>query len=293
MTLYSIIIPHKDSLSWLQRCIDSIPVRKEIQILVVDDDSSVSEEEWRRFRTRNPHVELQLTHEGKGAGYARNVGMSKAGGKWVLFADADDFFYEGAFDVLDGYAESDHDVLYFLCDSRNGVSMEPEEKRVENIRTGVEQHDIDTLRYRSIVPWGKMIRRSFLVSERLSFDETYVANDVMFSGKLGYAARNPGIVKAPALYCWTVNSTSLYFHPTIRKTILRIRVRKQYNDFLHEHNLDEFQLPPTHASFFFPKHPALFLWAVWTMRFKGDSWRYLKEVFRIIYVKISLHLSKQ
>ena len=38
--LYSIIIPHKDIPCLLQRCLDSIPSRDDVQIIVADDDSS-------------------------------------------------------------------------------------------------------------------------------------------------------------------------------------------------------------------------------------------------------------
>ena len=37
--LYSFVIPHKNSLDLLQRCLDSIPVRSDIEIIVVDDNS--------------------------------------------------------------------------------------------------------------------------------------------------------------------------------------------------------------------------------------------------------------
>lgn len=47
---YSIIIPHKNTIHLLERCVDSIPRRKDIQIIVVDDDSCVSKEEWSYFK---------------------------------------------------------------------------------------------------------------------------------------------------------------------------------------------------------------------------------------------------
>ena len=42
--LYSIIIPHKDIPCLLQRCLDSIPPRDDVQIIVADDDSSLDVE---------------------------------------------------------------------------------------------------------------------------------------------------------------------------------------------------------------------------------------------------------
>ena len=39
-TCFSIIIPHKNIPSLLQRCLDSIPKRDDVQIIVVDDNSN-------------------------------------------------------------------------------------------------------------------------------------------------------------------------------------------------------------------------------------------------------------
>ncbi len=36
---YSIIIPHKNSAKLLQYCLDSIPIRDDVQVIVVDDNS--------------------------------------------------------------------------------------------------------------------------------------------------------------------------------------------------------------------------------------------------------------
>ena len=40
MINYSIIIPHKNSPELLERCLNSIPERKDIEIIVVDDCSN-------------------------------------------------------------------------------------------------------------------------------------------------------------------------------------------------------------------------------------------------------------
>ena len=93
MFTYTIIIPHKNTPQLLQRCLDSIPIRVDIQIIIVDDFSDSTIVDFNNFPGSNRlNVEIYLTKEGKGAGYARNVGLTKAKGKWILFADSDDFF---------------------------------------------------------------------------------------------------------------------------------------------------------------------------------------------------------
>lgn len=91
--VYSIIIPHKNIPDLLRRCLDSIPQRPDIQIIVVDDNSCSDKVDFAHFPGREREgVEIVYTREGLGAGYARNVGLRHAKGRWLLFADADDYF---------------------------------------------------------------------------------------------------------------------------------------------------------------------------------------------------------
>ena len=72
-TIYSIIIPSKNTPALLERCVLSIPEREDTEIIVIDDNSGYTVEiEKSEFISRkNLHfIKLQ---ESKGAGYARNI----------------------------------------------------------------------------------------------------------------------------------------------------------------------------------------------------------------------------
>src|SRR5574344_79438 len=93
MINFSIIIPHKNSPELLQRCLASIPQREDIQIIIVDDNSESSIVNFCSFPgTERKDTEIIYLKESKGAGYARNRGLSRAKGEWILFADADDYY---------------------------------------------------------------------------------------------------------------------------------------------------------------------------------------------------------
>ena len=93
-TCFSIIIPHKNIPSLLQRCLDSIPKRDDVQIIVVDDNSNPQKVDFEKFPGLDkPNTEAYFDKSGKGAGRARNVGLKHAKGEWVIFADCDDYFH--------------------------------------------------------------------------------------------------------------------------------------------------------------------------------------------------------
>lgn len=122
--LYSIIIPHYNSPDLLARMLMSIPEREDIQVIVVDDCSK-ADEVSKLQSLQHTNLELYLQTENHGAGYARNVGLDHAKGKWVLVVDADDVFAENAFDVFDKYKDSDVDYLCYIVQSV-GKDMKPD-----------------------------------------------------------------------------------------------------------------------------------------------------------------------
>ena len=103
---FSIIIPHKEIPDLLMRCLQSIPVSEDIQVIVVDDNSADADTYLERYpELLRPYLEFIRTTKGGGAGYARNVGLEHDKGRWLLCADADECDVEGMYDSICSYVD--------------------------------------------------------------------------------------------------------------------------------------------------------------------------------------------
>lgn len=224
---FSIIIPHYGIPNLLRRCLASIPVRDDMQVIVVDDDSpdfpTYSERFPELFR---PEVTWVHAPRNGGSGYARNLGLEKAEGKWLLFADADDFFTDGLPAFLDENEEATEDIIYFR--NRCVLSDKPEQESRRDCWMGAmfdrysSSGDPDEIRFNHCTPWGKMLRRSFLESHQIRFDETPYAADVYFSVLAGSKANSVRIDNR-VLYVLTEREGSLTNHFCQKPDELRIR----------------------------------------------------------------------
>lgn len=251
MTLrYSIIIPHKNCPDLLQRCIDSIPERDDIEIVVVDDNSDPLIVDFSLFPgIRRKNVYLFFTKEGKGAGYARNYGLKKSKGKWILFADSDDFYEHETFDILDNYTSGQVDVIYYTVSTRNSDTLELSSARRVVSNESVLNYKIDDykstllLKYRNSAPWNKVIRRDIIETHNLSFDETKMNNDIFFSLYLGKAVNNYLVIKK-GLYCFTFRENSI---TTMKRKVedenLLLLTRIRVNQFYKSIKCQELRRP--------------------------------------------------
>lgn len=233
---YSIIIPHKNIPQLLQRCLDSIPQREDIQIIVIDDNSSPEVVDFAHFPGKERcDVEIVFTQKGRGAGYARNEGLKRAKGKWLLFADTDDFFLPNFLDALDAYCDTDYDLVTFRAESADCDTLKPVPSRqgyygvYKRIGEGM---DVDFLKYRNDVPWAKMVSARLVQEHSICFDETPAANDVMFSAYVDYYARK-ATACSTSIYCATVRQDSLQYAPVLRNLLARVTVACRLNRFLH------------------------------------------------------------
>ena len=180
-TNYTFIIPHKNCPDLLKRCIDSIPEREDIQIIVVDDNSDAD----KKPSIKREEVEIVLldAEHSKGAGRARNVGLEHAKGKWLLFADSDDYFTDYLSQVLDRFASDDNTDMVFLNTRMFNEKGETKKLNlnvlIKNYINGVEGAE-NELRYGFWTPWSRMVKRSIVTSYGITFDETMARNDKNF-----------------------------------------------------------------------------------------------------------------
>jgi glycosyltransferase involved in cell wall biosynthesis len=240
---YSIIIPHKNIPKLLQRCLDSIPHRDDVQIIIVDDNSDPDIVDFENFPGLGaPHIEVIFTKEEKGAGFARNTGITKAAGKWLLFSDADDFFNYCINDIFEEYVNSEADIVYFKHNSLDSCTYTAK-KRCSwfNIYIDYWQHSSKKadalLRYKHMSPWAKLLKKEFIDRNRISFDEVPMSNDVTFSYLSGYYA-NSIYADPRALYCTTIREGSIRQSKiTNEKRLSRFYVGAKRYLFFREHSI--------------------------------------------------------
>ena len=212
MINYSIIIPHYNIPDLLARCLRSIPERDDVQVIVVDDNSPGHDnykEQIPELSRRN--VEFYTTLEGLGAGHARNVGLSHAVGKWLVFADSDDFFVDNLSDIFDKYVNNPNDIIYFntkVCDCYDTTKVFST-KGKEHIFQKYYDTDNDLyLRVCYTEPWGKLMKHSVVTDNNIAFQETKAHNDLLFAVKAGLAAEKVQAVDRP-LYWYVIREGSL------------------------------------------------------------------------------------
>lgn len=233
----SIIIPHYNCPQYLRTLLLSIPNIQDIQVIVVDDKSTEYREEYGQLREEfaGRNIAFYDNDGVKSAGTCRNIGLRKAVGKWLLFADADDYFMDGFYDVAADYMDSDYDIVFFPPTS---IVMGTETLSDRHLVMATRVLDYDknpdwqntlVLRYELIGPCSRLIRREMVLKNEIWFEEIIASNDVMFAVKCGYTAKKIA-VDTRVIYCITSREGSLTTQ--VKEAILDARMGTFLRRFL-------------------------------------------------------------
>ncbi len=209
---YSFIIPHKNCPDLLVRCINSIPSREDIQIIVVDDNSDTDKKP--SIHRRDVEVVYLDDKQSRGAGKARNVGLEKAIGKWLLFPDADDFYEKGFLNELDKFVDTSFDIVFF--DIFCAINLETGECWKNDYSNFLQQfvnHPqsdclAKSVKHARTEAWHQMYSHKFIKSLDVQFHELPSCNDAWFTQYSASKTSNiSGINKK--LYYWVRNPKGL------------------------------------------------------------------------------------
>lgn len=233
----SIIIPHYNAPKKLERLLESIPNSQEIEIIVIDDRSTLYLDQYELLKRNNENrniLFLKNNTPSKGAGAARNIGLKYAKGEWLLFADSDDFFVKDAFllimKVIKKFWETKSDVIFFTPTSiiensnREAHRHILYKKLIDDYLKHKENSEL-FLRYGYRSPCSKLIRRKLILDHKIAFSETIVCNDDFFSVQVGFCAKNI-YASRQTIYCIEESPTSLsrkkgkeYSRPCFEETL--------------------------------------------------------------------------
>ena len=222
---YSVIIPHYNIPNLLKRAINSIPTRNDVEIIVVDDGSETHNLESVREICKNKANVIELD-KNKGGGKARNIGIDAARGEFVIFLDADDFFNYCINDILNDYADTKQDVIFFKGNCiysdtyMNGNRFDYLNRIIDIWFTNPTQGEY-LLRYHFGVPVCKIIRKNVITDNNIKFDEVPIHDDVTFSYTLGYKAKTI-TADHRCLYCATIRDGSVNKQQSAALTLLTI-----------------------------------------------------------------------
>ena len=261
MFIFSIIIPHKNTPSLLRRCLDSIPIRPDLEVIIVDDNSN--NEVVKNLKSiHRSNLQIIFTKDDKGAGHARNIGINKAQGKWILFADADDFYEKEFNNFLNDYKDSNADCIYFSVTS---VNSDTYEKSFRDFLyddyiakyNPLQQHSEDWIMFNKWEPWNKMISRELVKKYHIQFEEISRCNDMLFSMIVSLRTQKFIIINQK-LYCVTQSNNSMTFHKTpVNEFRDCLNAFKKRNVILKKINRKEWQKRITDQHSFFLKKDGL------------------------------------
>lgn len=292
MINYSIIIPHYNTPDLLGRCLRSIPLRDDVQVIVVDDNSPDNGNYLNTIpELSRPGVEYYVTTDGKGAGHARNVGLTYAKGKWIIFSDSDDFFSECFSELLNEYVDYPDDIIYFnirICDCYDTSIVYSNEKEPLFLRYS-QTHDDSCFRISYTEPWGKMIKHKLLIDYHINFQETKANNDLLFSIKSGVLAKSVR-VEDRHLYWYVIRMGSLGHQnkpEPYEKIKDRVRAWNSTQFFLETQKI--------RTNFYLPVIPCIAL-------IRNNKWMYFKilsfmrkekmKYYRVIYETLKHIITK-
>ncbi len=188
----SVVVPMYNLEEYIDNSMECIvnQTLQEIEILCVDDGSTDATvamvEEYARDDKRIRIIRNQKSN----AGVARNLGLERAKGEYLLFLDGDDIFEPDLLEKMYEQIVRDHADIC-VCDAdqydtkQNVFCSKPQYMRRKLLpeQRPFSRTDIGKfiLYFTTSVPWNKMVKREFVEKHQLHFQNIERANDQYFS----------------------------------------------------------------------------------------------------------------
>jgi len=188
----SVVVPVYNAEQYIEKCAKSLLAQtlKNIEIIFVDDGSTDNTLEiLNDLSVKDERIKV-LHQNNLYAGVARNNGLEKSRGEYVIFLDADDFFEKNMLETMYGKAKT-YSAEIVLCaanrfDSNTETFLPMPWLLKEEYLPDEGAFNFDNLpdtffQLTISVPWNKLFKKSFLEKIHIRFQNNRRANDLYFT----------------------------------------------------------------------------------------------------------------
>jgi CDP-glycerol glycerophosphotransferase len=188
--LISVVVPVFNVERYLDECLGSVLDQSYADIELIAADGASTDESPEILRTwARKDCRLKVLSVGKrGAGRARNAGLSESRGDYVWFVDGDDVVIEGAMSAIaDTITELGPDVLLIGHEELlpdGSIRCRPEDHLLRSSSRSFTLAENPRVVNLTMTSWSKVVRRTFLVSLAIPFPEGRHEDVPVFSAAL-------------------------------------------------------------------------------------------------------------
>lgn len=198
----SIIVPVYNVKEYLCECLESLVNQsfEQYEIILVNDGSTDGsdlickkyEEEYEKIR--------YYSQQNKGQSAARNVGVRKSKGEYILFVDSDDYIVKDTCGVLyDAAIKYDVDIVIGdILNEKEKILKDRLFRMIpdENKKISVAQYCQEAFEYNiyDIVPWIRLVKKQYLQANEIEFLEGCYYEDHEYSMRI-FTANEGSVVK--------------------------------------------------------------------------------------------------
>lgn len=235
----SVIIPVYNVVRYIERCLLSAlgQTWNELEIILVNDatpdDSMEVVEKVLADHPRRACVKVLAHPRNCGLSAARNTALREATGEYVFFLDSDDYLPVDSIERLArGASEENIDFVVGNYEVTGGRRSTPPLR----LATGLLEDNRRVLETFAAGGWyvmacNKLVSRSFLLRNRLFFQEGLLHEDDLWSFKTACLARRAYIVNETT-YFYYIQPDSITSRPTIRNLQSRVEIIRLLFDFI-------------------------------------------------------------
>lgn len=233
--LVSIIIPVYNLEEFIENCLNSVinQTYGNLEIICVDDGSKDRSAEIISSMAQKDSRIVYIRQENAGVSAARNNGIERANGDYIMFADGDDYMHNQAVELLLKTIEEKKCAIVF---GRGKLTprLDEEMKPIENcVATELFENNLfDDSMDRAV--WGKIFKSEVLESFRFPVGISN-AEDFNFMLRVLYNCRdNIGYRIDCTVYYYYMRGDSASFHAFSPKNITEIYANEQNVDYFSD-----------------------------------------------------------